>query len=180
MSQQLDANNLTVDSDITVAQAWDLLFGEGTLDEDVRIEEEANCTIGAGLDWGNGLGFLLLNPGLFGRLTTLRISLHREARLTIETWDLGIATTKKATQTARERIKGKFLNPTPSIQEHFQAVLEQDDLYGEEFISNREVLLKLLMKLLNASDWEAIAVAAANSVREQVLSQVSMDKKVSV
>jgi hypothetical protein len=25
------------------------------------------------------------------------------------------------------------------------------------------------MKLLNASDWEAIAVAAANSVREQVL-----------
>jgi hypothetical protein len=86
MSQQLDANNLTIDSDISSVEAWDLLFGEGTLDEDVRIEEEANCTIGAGLDWGNGLDFLLLNPGLFGRLTTLRISLHREARLTIETW----------------------------------------------------------------------------------------------
>jgi hypothetical protein len=178
MNQQSNANNLTVDSDIAVDEAWDLLFGEGTLDEDIRIEEEANCTIGAGLDWGNGLGFLLLNPGLFGRLTTLRISLHREARLTIETWDLGVATTKKATQTARERIKEKFLNPTPSIQEHFQSVLEQDDLYGEEFISNREVLLKLLMALLNASDWEAIAVAAANSVREQVLSHAK--KKIEI
>jgi hypothetical protein len=159
----------------SISNPMDLLFNEDWLRN--AAEAEANCSeIGVGLDWGNGLGFLLLNPGLFGRLTTLRVSLHREARLTIETWDLGVATTKKATQTARERIKGKFLNPTPSIQEHFQAVLEQDDLYGEEFISNREVLRSLLMALLNASDWEAIANSAANSVREQVLSNVNNNK----
>jgi hypothetical protein len=176
MSQQLDANNLTIDSDISSVEAWDLLFGEGTLDEDVRIEEEANCTIGAGFDWGKASGFLMLNTGLFHRLNTLRISLNREAKLLLSQLNLGVGT-KSAYSCAKERILGKLQLPTPSIQEHLQAVLLQDDLYREEFISNHEVLLKLLETLLNVSDWEAIAQAAGNSVREQVLSNVRMDEK---
>jgi hypothetical protein len=179
MSQQLDANSLTVDSDISVAQAWDLLFGEGTLDEDVRIEEEANCTIGAGFDWGKASGFLMLNTGLFHRLNTLRISLNREAKLLLSQLNLGVGT-KSAYSCAKERILAKLQLPTPSIQEHLQAVLLQDDLYREEFISNHKVLRSLIKILLTDSDWEAIAVATASSVREQVLSQVSIDEKVSV
>ena len=179
MSQQLDANSLTTDSDISVAQAWDLLFGEGTLDEDVRIEEEANCTIGAGFDWGKASGFLMLNTGLFHRLNTLRISLNREAKLLLSQFNLGVGT-KSAYSCTRERILEKLQLPTPSIQEHLQAVLLQDDLYREKFISNHEVLRSLLKILLTDSDWEAIANAASSSVREQVLSQVSMDEKVSV
>lgn len=179
MNQQVDVNSLKVNSDISVAQAWDLLFGEGTNYEDVRIEEEANCTIGAGLDWGKASGFLMLNTGLFHRLNTLRISLNREAKLLLSQLNLG-AGTKSAYSCTKERILEKLQLPTPSIQEHLQAVLLQDDLYGEKFISNREVLLKLLKILLTESDWEVIAVAAANSVREQVLSNVSMDEKVSV
>ena len=179
MSQQLETNSLTIDSDISVAQAWDLLFGEGTLDEDVLIEEEANCTIGAGFDWGKASGFLMLNTGLLHRLNTLRISLNREAKLLLSQLNLGVGT-KSAYSCTRERILEKLQLPTPSIQEHLQAVLLQDDLYREKFISNHEVLRSLLKILLTDSDWEAIANAAGNSVREQVLSQVNFDSKVAV
>jgi hypothetical protein len=62
-----------------------------------------------------------------------------------------------------------LISPPPEVIPHLQAALQQDDLYKEEFISNREVLLKLLKVLLADTDWEAIAIAAGNSVREQVL-----------
>jgi hypothetical protein len=196
MSQQLDANNLTTDSDISVAEAWDLLFGEDANYEDIRIEGEANCTVGAGFDWGKASGFLMLNTGLLHRLNTLRISLNREAKLLLSELNLGVGA-KSAYACVRERILEKLQLPTPSIQEHLQAVLLQDDLYREKFISNREVLRcsegsgltpaetlrerpSLLKILLTDSDWETIAVATASSVREQVLSQTSMNKKVSV
>ncbi len=169
MSQQLDIDNLTVDSDISVAEAWDLLFGEGTSDEDVRIEEEANCTIGAGLDWGSAEAKLLLNLPLLGRLTILRVSLNREIRLTIDSWNLGVGTTV-AREIACDRVQEKLISPPDVVIPHLSLVLQQDDLYNEEFISNREVLLKLLKVLLTESDWEAIALATASSVREQVLS----------
>jgi hypothetical protein len=161
MSQQLNIDNLTVDSDITVDEAWDLLFGKDTSDEDVRIEEEANCTIGAGLDWGSAEGKLLLNLPLLGRLTTLRVSLNREIRLIIETWDLGVGATT-ALIAARDRIKEKLISPPDVVIPHLQAALQQDDLYGEEFISNREVLQSLLKTLLTESDWEAMREAATS------------------
>lgn len=51
-------------------------------------------------------------------------------------------------------------------------MLAQDDLYNEEFISNRDVLQSLLEVLLTSEDKEAIAVAAAQKVRLSVLSQL--------
>jgi hypothetical protein len=172
MSQQLNSDNLIIDDTISVAEAWNLLFGEGCLEEDVRIEEEANCDIGAGLDWGKASGFLMLNTGLFHRLKTLRISLNREVKLLLSELNLGIGI-KSATACARARILEKLQLPAPEIQEHLQAILLQDDLYGEEFIPNHEILRSLLMALLNASDWEAIALTAANSVKEQIIQQIT-------
>ena len=85
----------------------------------------------------------MLNKTLFGRLSTLRVSLNREVRLIIETWDLDIGTFS-AIETARARIKEQLLSPTPELIPHLSATLLQDDLYGEEFISNREALKSLL------------------------------------
>jgi hypothetical protein len=81
----------------------------------------------------------MLNTGLFHRLNTLRISLNREAKLLLSQLNLGVET-KSAYSCTKERILEKLQLPTPSIQEHLQAVLLQDDLYREKFISNREVL----------------------------------------
>jgi hypothetical protein len=162
-----------------VSNPMDLLFDDNYLKKAVADETLIGGNIGAGLDWGSAYPKLLLDLPLLGRLTTLRVSLNREIRLTIETWDLGVGASQ-ALIAARACIKEKLISPLPEVIPHLQAALQQDDLYDEEFISNREVLRSLLKILLTDSDWETIAVATASSVREQVLSQVSMEEKVSV
>lgn len=72
-----------------------------------------------------------------------------------------------------------MLSPTPELIPHLEATLLQDDLYGEEFISNREVLKSLLAVVLTDSDREEIAEKAANSIRTQVMSQVNFSGKLS-
>ena len=162
----------------TVSNPMDLLFDDNYLKEAVADEALVGGNIGAGLDWGNAYAKLLLIP-LLDRLTTVRVSLNREIRLTIDSWDLGVGV-EKAIITARDRIKEKLISPPPEVIPHLQSALQQDDLYGDSFISNREVLRSLLKVLLTDTDWEAIAIAAGNSVRKQVLSQLSMYGKVSV
>jgi hypothetical protein len=169
MSKQEEINH-------TVSSPMDLLFDDNYLKKAVASEALVGGNIGAGLDWGNACPKLLPNLPLLGRLTTLRISLNREIRLTIETWDLGVAATT-ALIAARACIKEKLISPPDEVVPHLQAALQQDDLYGEEFISNREVLRSLIKILLTDADWEAIAVATASSVRTQVLSQVSINEK---
>ncbi|MGH1393620.1 MAG: hypothetical protein ACRAVC_06245 [Trichormus sp.] len=178
MNHQQQNSNFELDESITTQEAMNLLFREGWLEEAVCIEDEVNCSIGAGLDWGSALAPLMLNLPLLSRLSTLRISLNREVKLIIETWDLGIGT-KAATETARRRIKDKLLSPTPEIMPQLEATLLQDDLYGEEFISNRKVLQSLLALILTDSDREEIADKAANSIRTQVMSQMSFSEKLS-
>ncbi len=173
MSHQQQTNE-----SITPQEAMDLLFGEEWLEEGVRLEDEANCSISAGLDWGNALAPLMVNLPLFGRLSTLRISLNREVRLIIETWNLGIGTSS-ATKTARELIKERLLSPGSELIPHLEATLLQDDLYGEEFISNREALKYILGVILTDSDREEIAEKAANSIRTQVMSQINFSQQLS-
>ena len=58
-----------------------------------------------------------------------------------------------------------------------QDILKQDELYNvEEFISNQDLLKSLLSILLLASDWEEIAVSAANSVQEQIFYQIGINQ----
>jgi hypothetical protein len=171
MSQQ-NLNNLIVDEAITPDEAWELLFGEGSLLKAVESEERVNCDISAGLDWGKASGFLILNNGLFHRLKTLRISLNQEAKLLISEWNLGVGT-RNATITIQERLLDKLSNPSEEMQKHLQAVLLKDDLYGEKFISNREVLQSLLKVLLTESDWQAIASSATDSIHKQVACQAN-------
>ncbi|NJR16237.1 MAG: hypothetical protein HC785_11305 [Calothrix sp. CSU_2_0] len=169
MKEQQNLNTLFPDNLISRSEAVELLFGKGTLDNNVQIEEESEVgNIGAGLDWGSTQAKLLLNPGLYWRLKTLRISLNREIRLTIDSWDLGIGA-NAAKEVARTCIKEKLASPSVETIPHLESVLKQDDLYGEEFISNRTVLQSLLELLLTDSEREKIAIAAANSVREQII-----------
>ncbi|NJR19763.1 MAG: hypothetical protein HC785_31640 [Calothrix sp. CSU_2_0] len=161
MKEQQNLNTLFPDNLISRDEAVELLFGKGTLDNNVQIEEESEVgNIGAGLDWGSTQAKLLLNPGLYWRLKTLRISLNREIRLTIDSWDLGIGE-EAAKEVARTCIKEKLASPSAETIPHLETVLKQDDLYGEEFISDRPVLQSLLELLLTDSDKEEIAIAAA-------------------
>ena len=159
-----------------VAEAIDLLFNPASLQAAIQIEDETDCDVTAGLDWGLAIPALLQNPGMFGRMTQLRVSLNRELRLLIKEWNLGIGE-KTALEVAQKRLIQRLQLPQPVALSALQDILKQDELYNiEEFISNRDLLKSLLRILLLASDWEEIAVSAANSVREQVIYQVGINQ----
>ncbi|MEA5624782.1 hypothetical protein VB740_17780, partial [Nostoc sp. UHCC 0251] len=70
----------------------------------------------------------------------------------------------------------KFRLPTPEVREYILAILENDQLYGEEFISDREILRELLGVLLKQEDWETIAAVAADSLKKQIIHQAVSEK----
>ncbi|MDZ8035935.1 hypothetical protein [Nostoc sp. DedSLP04] len=152
-----------------------LLFDEEYLRKAVEAEDKVGGNIGAGLDWGSEFGSLMSNLELLGRITTLRIYLNKEVRLLLNNWNLGTAT-KIAVKTARERILEKFKLPTPEVRKYILATLENDQLYGEEFISNREILRELLGVLLKQEDWETIAAVAADSLKKEIIHQAVNEK----
>jgi hypothetical protein len=159
-----------------VAEAINLLFNPTSLQEAIQIEDETDCDVTAGLDWGLAIPALLQNPGMFGRMTQLRVSLNQELRLLIKEWNLGIGE-KTALEVAQKSLIQRLQLPESIALSALQEILKQDELYNvEEFISNRDVLKSLLTILLLASDWEEIAVSAANSVREQVIYQVGINQ----
>ncbi|BDA76149.1 unknown protein (plasmid) [Calothrix sp. PCC 7716] len=155
-----------------VSNPLDLMLDPEYMQQAIAAEDEVGGNIGAGLDWTPLIGKLLSDLPLLGRLTTLRISLNREARLNIEALNLGDGT-KQITRVARACIKNRLLAPTDTAIPHIKAVLSQDDLYTEEFISNRQVLKSLLKELLTDSDREEIAAAGASLIRTRIVSQLN-------
>ncbi|MBD2694665.1 hypothetical protein [Anabaena catenula] len=158
------------------ATPMDLLLNEEWLRKIIQAEEEVGGNIGAGLDWLGGFSQLLLNPELFYRLKTLRISLNREVRLLLKDWNLGTATSI-ASATAREKLLERFRLPTSTVKEHIQTVLHRDELFGEEFMSNHQVLRELLGVMLTENDWKIIASVAADSLKQQIMQQVLVERR---
>jgi hypothetical protein len=84
---------------------------------------------------------------------------------------------KIALEVAQKRLIQRLQLPESVALSALQEILQQDELYNvEEFISNRDLLKSLLTILLLASDWEEIAIAAANSVREQVIYKIGINE----
>jgi hypothetical protein len=84
---------------------------------------------------------------------------------------------KTALEVAQKCLIQRLQLPQPVALSALEEILKQDKLYNvEEFISNRDLLKSLLSILLLDSDWEEIAIAAANSVREQVIYQVGINQ----
>ncbi|MBD6615326.1 hypothetical protein FNW02_05575 [Komarekiella sp. 'clone 1'] len=161
-----------MNEEITVGEAIDLLFHPASFQEAIRIEDEADCDVTAGLDWGTAISALLKNPGLLGRMTQLRVSLNREIRHLLSEWNLGVGE-EAAVVVARSLLLSRLKSPSASVLPTLEGILMQNDLYGEEFIQNSNILRQLLGVLLVESDWEDIATAAANAVRMQVIQRVS-------
>lgn len=175
MSQHELRENYDDPSQNNATNPMDLLLDETWLKQAVQAEELVGGNIGAGLNWGSAFGDLILNFELMGRLTTLRISLNKEVRLLLNEWNLGTAT-KIAVKTAREIILEKLRLPTPEVRQRVLITLENDELYGEEFISNRDILRSLLELLLTPQDWEAIAAVAADALKQQIIHQAAGER----
>jgi hypothetical protein len=169
-------SEIIMNNNQNVAEAINLLFNPTSLQEAIQIEDETDCDVTAGLDWGLAIPALLQNPGMFGRMTQLRVSLNQELRLLIKEWNLGIGE-KTALEVAQKSLIQRLQLPESIALSALQEILKQDELYNvEEFISNRDVLKSLLSILLLASDWEEIAVSAAKSVQEQIFYQLGINQ----
>lgn len=67
------------------------------------------------------------------------------------------------------RLLSRLRLPEQTVIPILKTTLMCDDLYKEEFINDTQVLRNLLSVLLLDSDWEDIATAAGNAVRDQVM-----------
>jgi hypothetical protein len=176
-----------MEENITVEEAIELLFNRESIQAAIRAEEEADCDVSAGLDWGelchgdtdrwqdsrNNKAFaaFMKNPALLHRMTVLRVSLNREIRQMLQEWNLGVGE-KKAIATARTRILSRLQLPQQKAIPVLETILMRDDLYSNEFIDDSQVLQELLSVLCDREDWEAIATVAGNAVREGILVNV--------
>ena len=148
-----------------------LLLDEEWLREAVRIEEEANCDLGAGYGWGASLGAVMANPREYIHFARLRSIVMREFKELLADWNLGVGT-EAALACGRELLVERLQNPAPEVQEQLLAVLEEElaSPQGEERPKpHRAGLRELLRRVLTPADWESIASIAGNSVREQVM-----------
>lgn len=153
-------------------------YDEEWLREAVRIEEEADCDISAGLNWGANLGVVIANPERYSQFARLRSILIAEFKELLADWNLG-AGAEAALACGRGLLMERLLHPTPDVQEQLFAVLEQDlasPQGAKSFQPLRAGLQELLQRLLTREDWELIAATAGNCVREQVLKRFQTAK----
>ncbi|MBE9129194.1 MULTISPECIES: hypothetical protein [unclassified Coleofasciculus] len=148
------------------------------LREAVRIEDEADCDISAGFDWGANLGAVMAHPERYSQLARLRSIVIREFKELLVDWNLGVGA-EAALICGRGLLMERLLHPTPEVQERLLAVLEKDLASPEGDSSSKPLragLQELLQGILTPEDWELIAVTAGNSVREQVIERVQTAK----
>lgn len=148
------------------------------LREAVRIEDEADCDISAGFDWGANLGAVMAHPERYSQLARLRSIVIREFKELLVDWNLGVGA-EAALICGRGLLMERLLHPTPEVQEQLLAVLEEDLANPEGDSSSKPLragLQELLQGILTPEDWELIAVTAGNSVREQVIERVQTAK----
>ena len=57
-------SEIIMNNNQNVAEAINLLFNPTSLQEAIQIEDETDCDVTAGLDWGLAIPALLQNPGM--------------------------------------------------------------------------------------------------------------------
>lgn len=159
---------------ITVEEATELLFNRESILAAIRAEDEADCDVSAGLDWGSNNVFaaFMKNPALLGRMTTLRLSLSREIRQMLQGWNLGVGEAK-ALEAARARLLSRLQSPQQKAIPVLETILMRDDLYASELINDSQMLQELLSVLYDSEDWNAIATITADAVRDRILLNVA-------
>ena len=135
--------------------------------EDVRIEEEANCTIGAGYDWGVHLGTVLTHPHGVYQSRRIRSLVMRELWQILEDCDLG-AGFSDAFKVGRKHLTERLMHPSEEIQQQLLDAFDDSmtaegpkEVLPEE---TRAVLQAAIYSVLLEQDWEAISTAATTAI----------------
>lgn len=148
--------------------------------EDVRIEDEANCTIGAGY----GRGALLQAKGDDSGLTSmqrqqLRILVSGEFCQMLNDCDLG-AGLPEALRVGKQRLAERLKRPSEDLQKQLMvaldAVMVPDGAQGGIPDEARSQVRRVLRSVLSDEDWEAIALAVTTAIQTHIRQKVAEAK----
>ena len=137
--------------------------------EDARIEDEANCTIGAGIP-DHQLGRALSNPAGFYQEKRLKTLVYKGLRELLTEYNLG-AGLSSAQTTGKQLLNERLQQPSAEIQQQLLAVLSEDLSSSQDVplsAAAQSTLRQVIQKVLSSDDWDTIAAAAASSLQQHV------------
>ena len=154
---------------------WDTFtYDEAWLREVARQEEDADCDISAGYDWGTHLGEYLTNPQGYNQFAHLRSMVKQAWQQLVLDWDLGIGT-ETAVVKGQERLIARLHQPPKEVQETLLALLEaklsQPQGKWEMTEAVHAEMREVFSQVLTQEDWQAIATSARDRIYAQVLKQ---------
>ena len=147
--------------------------------EDVRIEEEANCTISAGHDWGVHLGTVLTHPHGVYQSRRIRSLVMREPWQILEDCDLG-AGFSDAFKVGRKHLTEQLKHPSEEIQQQLLGVFDDSmTAKGPKEVlpeGTHAVLQAVIYSVLLEQDWEAISLAATTAIQTHFRQKIAEAK----
>ncbi|MEM9009040.1 MAG: hypothetical protein AAGE59_36720 [Cyanobacteria bacterium P01_F01_bin.86] len=154
---------------------WDTFtYDEDWLREAARIEEEADCDISAGYDWGTHTGDFLANPEGHNQLMHMRSLVKQAWRQLVFDWKLGIGTDAAINQ-GEKLLMARLQQPPKEIQATLLALLKaklsQPQGEWEMTEAVHAEIRGVFGQVLTQEDWQAIATSARDSIYKQVLEQ---------
>jgi hypothetical protein len=144
----------------------EVFSNEAWVREAARAETEAGCDIGAGYT-GSYLREFITDPVYFRHMRQLQAIVLAEFRELLEPFNLGIGM-EAAFECGRQLVLDRLSQPAVDIQTQLWAALEasQANLLSPSLKAD---VKEILRRVLTQDDWHAIAEAAAESIRSQVL-----------
>ena len=143
--------------------------------EDARIEDEANCTIGAGIP-DHQLARALSNPAGFYQERRLKTLVYKGLRELLTECNLGVGLSAAQT-TGKQLLNERLQQPAAEIQQQLIAILSED-LSTNQAVPLSEAaqssLRQVIQTVLSAADWDTIAAAAAQSLQQNLRAVVSL------
>ncbi|WP_346294253.1 hypothetical protein [Sphaerothrix gracilis] len=142
-----------------------------------RAEDEADCEIGAGREWGVLLRQMMSDPEGFHQFQRLRQLVLKALCQILSSGNLG-AGLEAAFAAGRERLLLRLQHPDPELQAQLKAVLAEDlaEPLGKVVLSDsaQHSLQQAVGAALLPEDWEAIAIAAASAIQQYVTHHLSV------
>lgn len=149
--------------------------------EAARIEDEANCDISAGRNWGDQLAQFMSDPEGFHQTIRLRTLVLAELRQILLECNLG-AGLEAAQALGKSLLLQRLQHPSPEIQTRLRVVLSED-LASESMdiplsATAQTALNQVVRTVLTPVDWEAIAATAGSAIEHHLKTILSLPKTV--
>ena len=147
--------------------------------EAARIEDEANCDISAGRNWGDLLGQFMADPDGFHQYHRLRTLVLSQMHQLLIDCNLG-AGLEAAKALGNSLLLQRLQHPSYKVQGQLKTVLKEDsakDSLDEPLSESAQgTLNQIIRTVLTPDDWEAISAAAASAIQHHIRDTLSLHK----